>query len=178
MGTERRCAASAFVPSFTTLNECFPPSPRRRDATNDDDVEEEEEDGDDEEEDDDDDDDDDDEEGDPSSAAGGPELTRAERRELKKKQAAEKANKAGEDGDGDDDDLLVNPNHVTKKLNISDLSAPRELTRRERYVPLSHSPALFYFILFARSHHTSPSFNILCVVSRRRRKKPRSVIGR
>jgi len=26
----------------------------------------------------------------------------------------------------------VNPNRVTKKLNISDLSAPRELTRRER----------------------------------------------
>ncbi len=32
---------------------------------------------------------------------------------------------------GDDDDLIANPNHVTKKLNISDLSAPRELTRRE-----------------------------------------------
>lgn len=71
------------------------------------------------------------------------ELTRAERRELKKKQD-ERANKAGdakrgegakEDGvsDGDDgDDLTANPNHVTKKLNISDLSAPRELTRRER----------------------------------------------
>jgi len=28
--------------------------------------------------------------------------------------------------------LNVNPNHLTKKLNISDLSAPRELTRRER----------------------------------------------
>jgi len=28
--------------------------------------------------------------------------------------------------------LMANPNHITKKLNISDLSAPRELTRRER----------------------------------------------
>ena len=81
--------------------------------------------------------------------AGEPELTRAERRELKKKQA-ERANKAGEDGDGagvgnDADDLMVNPNHVTKKLNISDLSAPRELTRRERYVPVpvSHTSVLF-----------------------------------
>ena len=59
-------------------------------------------------------------------------MTRAERRELKKKQAAEKAKKAaGEDEDDDED--LINPNHVTKKMNISDLNAPRELTRRERY---------------------------------------------
>jgi len=74
------------------------------------------------------------------------ELTRAERRELKKKQADESGNKAGEAKDGDDgDDLIANPNHITKKLNISDLSAPRELTRRERYVPVpvSHTPALF-----------------------------------
>ncbi|KAF9497430.1 hypothetical protein BDN71DRAFT_612969 [Pleurotus eryngii] len=32
----------------------------------------------------------------------------------------------------DEDADLINPNHVTKKMNISDLSAPRELTRRER----------------------------------------------
>jgi hypothetical protein len=80
--------------------------------------------------------------------AGEQELTRAERRDLKKKQD-ERANKAGganEDGEGDDgDDLIANPNHITKKLNISDLSAPRELTRRERYVPVpvSHTAALF-----------------------------------
>ena len=36
-----------------------------------------------------------------------------------------------EEEEGDDGDL-INPNHVTKKLNISDLSAPRELSRRER----------------------------------------------
>lgn len=32
--------------------------------------------------------------------------------------------------------MLANPNiAVGKRLNISDLSAPRELSRRERYVP-------------------------------------------
>jgi len=89
----------------------------------------------------------------PSSVAEESELTRTERRELKK-QAGEKANKATDgDVEGDDDDLIANPNHVTKKLNISDLSAPRELTRRERYVPvpMSHAPVLL------RSHY-SPLF--------------------
>ncbi|KAJ7456938.1 casein kinase substrate phosphoprotein PP28-domain-containing protein [Mycena latifolia] len=64
-------------------------------------------------------------------AAGGsgepqPELSRAERKELKKKQAAAKAQVDPEDED------LINPNHVEKKMNISDLGAPRELSRRER----------------------------------------------
>ena len=111
-------------------------SPRRRaldeanenDDDDDDDDEEEEESSEDE--------DEDEEEGEDagpsSSVPGQPELSRAERRELKKKQAAEQAAKAVEDGD---DELLVNPNRLTKKLNISDLSAPRELTRRERCVP-------------------------------------------
>lgn len=75
------------------------------------------------------------------------ELTRAERRELKKKaDEAKRGEGANKDDDGDGgDDLIANPNHITKKLNISDLSAPRELTRRERYVPgpVSHTPALF-----------------------------------
>ena len=70
----------------------------------------------------------------------GPELTHAERRELKKKQASDKpalTNKApdeqqGAEEDTAEDDLLRNPNHITKKLNISDLSTPRELTRKER----------------------------------------------
>lgn len=126
----------------------FPPSQRRDakdDGSDDDDDDEEEEEEEDE-------DSEDEEEEGPSSVAARPELTRAERRELKKKQA-ERANNAGEDGDGvgvgiDGDDLLVNPNHITKKLNISDLSAPRELTRRERYVPVpvSHTSALFLLI--------------------------------
>ncbi|KIJ57770.1 hypothetical protein HYDPIDRAFT_190985 [Hydnomerulius pinastri MD-312] len=61
-----------------------------------------------------------------------PELTRTERRELKKKQAAAKQAQA-QGGDEDDEDAdLINPNHVEKKLNISDLAAPRELTRKER----------------------------------------------
>jgi hypothetical protein len=47
---------------------------------------------------------------------------------LKRKQAAEKQ-KLQEEEDPD----LINPNHVEKKLNIADLGAPRELTRRERY---------------------------------------------
>ncbi|KAF8259724.1 casein kinase substrate phosphoprotein PP28-domain-containing protein [Lactarius quietus] len=103
--------------------------PRR--ALQEEDVDEDDEEEEDEDEEDEDDDDDDDDEAGLSAAPGDPELSRVERRELKKKQAAEQAAKA-EGEDGDEDDLLVNPNRVTKKLNISDLSAPRELTRRER----------------------------------------------
>ncbi|KAJ7452100.1 casein kinase substrate phosphoprotein PP28-domain-containing protein [Mycena galericulata] len=67
-------------------------------------------------------------------AAGGsaepqPELSRAERKELKKKQAAAKQ-KANEEDPEDED--LINHNHVGKKMNISDLGAPKELSRRER----------------------------------------------
>ncbi|KAH9018568.1 casein kinase substrate phosphoprotein PP28-domain-containing protein [Lactarius pseudohatsudake] len=68
--------------------------------------------------------------GEPSSVPGGPELSRAERKELKKKQTEQAAATIAEE-DGEDD-LTANPNRLTKKLNISDLSAPRELTRRER----------------------------------------------
>ena len=140
----------ALVPSLPILNGCFylPSTPRNRRNNNDDDDDEEEEEEEEEEEDD----SDEDEEGEgPSSKPGEPELTRAERRELKKKQA-EGANKAGDgeaaDGNGDEDDLIANPNRITKKLNISDLSAPRELTRRERY---ARAPVLLFFI---RSHHS------------------------
>lgn len=74
---------------------------------------------------------------------GKPELTRAERRELKKKQAPQKPKKKDEEDDqggeeGSDSDL-VNPNHGTaKRLNISDLgsSKPREMSRKERHVYL------------------------------------------
>ncbi|KDR78317.1 hypothetical protein GALMADRAFT_245433 [Galerina marginata CBS 339.88] len=65
-----------------------------------------------------------------SGAEGKPELSRTERREMKKKEAADKQKKA--EGDEEEDPDLINPNHVTKKLNISDLGASRELTRRER----------------------------------------------
>ncbi|KAN0141816.1 Casein kinase substrate phosphoprotein PP28 domain containing protein [Lactarius tabidus] len=99
------------------------------DEENDDDDEEEEDEEEDEDSDDEED-EDEDEEGGPSAVPGQPEISRAERRELKRKQAAEQAAKLAEGGE--DEDLLVNPNRVTKKLNISDLSAPRELTRRER----------------------------------------------
>ncbi|KAJ7730691.1 casein kinase substrate phosphoprotein PP28-domain-containing protein [Mycena maculata] len=67
-------------------------------------------------------------------AAGGsadqPELSRTERKELKKKQAAAKQKAA--QGSDDEDEDLINPNHVGKKMNISDLGAPKELSRRER----------------------------------------------
>src|SRR4051812_42813254 len=48
---------------------------------------------------------------------------------MKKKQAEERAKQDDEDPD------LINPNHApAKKIAISDLGAPRELTRRERSV--------------------------------------------
>ncbi|QRV95766.1 casein kinase substrate phosphoprotein PP28 protein [Ceratobasidium sp. AG-Ba] len=69
-----------------------------------------------------------------------PEMSRAERKALKKKQGGKQ--KAGgistikEGGSGEDsqDDLdLINPNRgPMKNLSISDINAPRELTRRER----------------------------------------------
>lgn len=55
-------------------------------------------------------------------------MTRAERREMKKKQAVAKQKVSDEDEDED----LINPNHVEKKLNISDLGKEREPSRRER----------------------------------------------
>ncbi|KZV83397.1 hypothetical protein EXIGLDRAFT_728405 [Exidia glandulosa HHB12029] len=66
-----------------------------------------------------------------SSAAPQAELTRAERRALKKKQGPKKTGADGEEEEDDDSDL-INPNHVAKKLTISDIGAPRELSRRER----------------------------------------------
>jgi len=66
-----------------------------------------------------------------SGEEGKPELTRQERRDLKKREAAAKAKEGDEE---EEDEFLVNPNHVQKKLTISDLNSPRELTRRERCV--------------------------------------------
>ena len=133
VGEPRQC-----VPSGLPHKQSYLTSASRTRRAIAEDVEEEDEDDEDDDEDEEDsedeeDEDEDDEDG-PSSSAipGQPELSRAERRELKKKQAAEKAAAEGEEGE---DDLLANPNRVTKKLNISDLAAPRELTRRERYVP-------------------------------------------
>ncbi|RPD60683.1 hypothetical protein L226DRAFT_533133 [Lentinus tigrinus ALCF2SS1-7] len=67
------------------------------------------------------------------------ELSRAERAELKKQKKAAAAAKKGaangdeDDEEEDDDPLLTNPNRTAgKRLAISDLSAPRELSRRER----------------------------------------------
>ncbi|KAG2131658.1 casein kinase substrate phosphoprotein PP28-domain-containing protein [Suillus clintonianus] len=75
--------------------------------------------------------DDEEEEGEGEEASGSaaqPELSRAERKALKKKQLEQKQPEGEDEADAD----LINPNHVEKKMNISDLGAPRELTRRER----------------------------------------------
>ncbi|PPQ79329.1 hypothetical protein CVT25_002559 [Psilocybe cyanescens] len=67
-----------------------------------------------------------------TSAQPAQEISRTERREMKKKEAAEKLKQKEDGAGGDNDEDLVNPNHVQKKLNISDLNEPRQLTRRER----------------------------------------------
>jgi hypothetical protein len=138
VGEPRQYVLSPNSPSI--LSYLTSPSRTRRaiaeDEENDDDDDEEEDEEDDDDSDDEED-EDEDEEGGPSAVPGQPEISRAERRELKRKQAAEQAAKLAEGGE--DEDLLVNPNRVTKKLNISDLSAPRELTRRERCVPVTLS---------------------------------------
>lgn len=72
----------------------------------------------------------------PAAAAGSSttpaqELSRADRKALKKKQG-KKEQKGSDDEDDDDDEDLINPNHVAKKLTISDIGAPREMSRRER----------------------------------------------
>ncbi|KAI0028735.1 casein kinase substrate phosphoprotein PP28-domain-containing protein [Vararia minispora EC-137] len=71
-----------------------------------------------------------------------PEITRQERKELKRKQAQEKVRakqpastleeEEEEEDDEDEDEMLVNPNRIVKKMNISDLNEPRQLSRRER----------------------------------------------
>ena len=44
-----------------------------------------------------------------------------------------KGDEDDDDSDDDQDPLLANPNvAVGKKMNISDLNAPRQLSRRER----------------------------------------------
>ncbi|CAE6459163.1 unnamed protein product [Rhizoctonia solani] len=68
-----------------------------------------------------------------------PEMTRAERKALKKQQGTKQKGKGigtikegSEEGSEDDSDL-INPNRVPmKNLSISDVGAPRELSRRER----------------------------------------------
>ena len=70
-----------------------------------------------------------------------PQLTREERRQLKKARGQKTDQDNGDDNDENeheegsvDDSDLVNPNHVAKKNTIADLDKPRELTRKERYV--------------------------------------------
>ncbi|KAG8735281.1 hypothetical protein FRC10_010771 [Ceratobasidium sp. 414] len=75
-----------------------------------------------------------------ASSSAQPELSRAERKALKKKQGTKQKGgaigtikEAGSGEESQDDSDLINPNHVRmKNLSISDISAPRELTRRER----------------------------------------------
>jgi len=66
----------------------------------------------------------------PVTTPADPAAARAARKA--KKQQASQAKKVDEDEDDDDDDL-VNPNRVApKNLKAADLTAPRELSRRER----------------------------------------------
>ena len=51
---------------------------------------------------------------------------------MKKQAAAAAAAAKQKSPDDDEDEDLINPNHVEKKLNISDLGKDRELSRRER----------------------------------------------
>jgi hypothetical protein len=97
-----------------------------------------------------------------TSTTAQPELSRQEKRDLKKKQAEDKQKQA-EDEDPD----LINPNHVQQKMNISDLNTPRELSRRERYVKIIHIYLIFIYL------------NIFFPLeSRRRNEKQRIGIGR
>ena len=75
---------------------------------------------------------------------GGKEKAKAEAAAAKAKAKAGAEDEESEDeesGDEDEDEELINPNHVQKKMTISDLNKPRELTRKERRV-ISH---LFWF---------------------------------
>ncbi|KAI6013918.1 casein kinase substrate phosphoprotein PP28-domain-containing protein [Pisolithus marmoratus] len=60
-----------------------------------------------------------------------PPLSREERRALKTQEKLKKQ-QLDIDEEEEEDQELINPNHVQRKLNISDIAAPRELTRRER----------------------------------------------
>lgn len=73
-----------------------------------------------------------------------PELTRAQRKELKKQAQVKQAVKEQADED-EEDELMINPNRVQKNLTISDLNEPRQLSRRERY-------ALFVIIIWRLSN--------------------------
>jgi hypothetical protein len=62
------------------------------------------------------------------------ELSRADRKALKK-QGKKKETAEGEDED--DDPLLANPNRTVGRMKISDLNASREPTRKERWKTVS-----------------------------------------
>ena len=54
---------------------------------------------------------------------------------MKKKAKQKPQGKDGDEEEEEEDPILANPNRaIGKKMNISDLSAPRELSRKERYV--------------------------------------------
>lgn len=58
-------------------------------------------------------------------------MSRAERKALKK-QGKKKEMIEEEEEDEDEDPLLANPNRTVGRMKISDLGAPREMTRKER----------------------------------------------
>jgi hypothetical protein len=74
----------------------------------------------------------------PTATPEDPAIARAARKA--RKQQGAHAKKAESDEDEDDADL-VNPNRVaSKNLKAADLAAPRQLSRRERFVPFTPIP--------------------------------------
>jgi hypothetical protein len=70
-----------------------------------------------------------------TGSAPQPVLSRAERKQMKKDKKNQAQKDEEDEEDEDQDPLLANPNTaVGKKMNLSSLSAPRELSRRERFV--------------------------------------------
>lgn len=87
-----------------------------------------------------------DEEEEESAGPSQPEMSRTERKALKKQQGTRQKGKgnidpikeAGSGEESQDDSDLINPNRAPiKNLSISDVGAPRELSRRERCVSLT-----------------------------------------
>ena len=65
------------------------------------------------------------------------EMTRAERRAMKKAQkkpqtVARKTDPGEDEDEEDEDEILTNPNRIKDNLKVSDSSEPKALSRKER----------------------------------------------
>lgn len=59
-------------------------------------------------------------------------MSRADRKALKKQGKKKEVEEDNDEEDGEDP-LLANPNRTVGRMKISDLAAPREMTRKERW---------------------------------------------